>query len=100
MCLPNRGLPGVDSESETLGSGLADLHQTRETVVAEVRKAPKRRVDNMITRLVDSVHLLHMHCSIMEQARSIYSKERWISRYSSFIFKKKFKIIFLRPTFI
>lgn len=82
MCLPMPGRP----EDDALGGGLADLHSTRDLVVAEVRKAPKvgpapsinprlasltalifdwqRRVDNMITRLVDSCHLLHMHVTV------------------------------------
>ena len=67
MCLPvpktsPSGSGGGDTVS--LGSGLADLQRTRDVVVAEVRKAPKRRIDNMITRLADSVHLLHMHATV------------------------------------
>ena len=37
MCLPMPGRP----EDDALGGGLADLHSTRDLVVAEVRKAPK-----------------------------------------------------------
>ena len=55
-------------------TGLSDLQQTRKKVVAEVHKAPKRRVDNMITRLSDSVHLLHMHATILELAQKEYSR--------------------------
>ena len=43
-------------------------------VVAEVHKAPKRRIDNMITRLADSVHLLQMHAIVLEAARNEYSR--------------------------
>lgn len=49
-------------------------------VVAEVHKAPKRRVDNMITRLADSVHLLHMHAAVVEAVRKDYSRELWQGR--------------------
>lgn len=38
--------------------------ETRDEVKAEVMKAPKRRVDNMITRLTDSLHLLQVHTRV------------------------------------
>lgn len=59
---------------------LADLHQTRDDVLAEVMKAPKRRVDNVITNLHDSVHLLLMHAVVAEDVRSRYSKRLWENR--------------------
>lgn len=37
------------------------MQATRDDVKAEVMKAPKRRIDNVITRLTDSVHLLQVH---------------------------------------
>jgi len=82
MCLPVPGAKeGMESSDGSLGqSGLADLHETRDEVVAEVRKAPKRRVDNMITRLVDSVNLLQMHATVLEQARAEYSSQLWRGR--------------------
>ena len=40
------------------------LKATREDVKAEVMKAPKRRIDNVITRLTDSVHLLQVHTTV------------------------------------
>lgn len=47
---------------------VASLHggkqETRDEVKAEVMKAPKRRVDNMITRLTDSLHLLQVHTRV------------------------------------
>ncbi len=67
---------------------LADLHQTRDEVLAEVIKAPKRRVDNVITNLHDSVHLLLMHAVVAEDVRSRYSKRLWenrIQELSSFL---------------
>jgi len=59
---------------------LADLHQTRDDVLAEVMKAPKRRIDNVITHLHDSVHLLLMHATVAEDVRSRYSKRLWENR--------------------
>jgi len=82
MCLPNQS---ITNEQESLGEqsgngtdaiskSLQDLHQTRDEVVAEVKKAPKRRIDNVITHLNDSVNLLLMHALIVEDTRSKYAK--------------------------
>jgi len=86
MCLPASSTT-TSSTDETgatvpppIGSGLADLHQTRDDVVAEVMKAPKRRIDNVITHLNDSVHLLLMHARIVEDTRSRYSRMVWENR--------------------
>lgn len=40
------------------------IQATRDDVKAEVMKAPKRRIDNVITRLTDSVHLLQVHITV------------------------------------
>ena len=91
MCLPVAGRGDGDQGSS--GSGvdaptiqaldqraLADLHQTRDDVIAEVFKAPKRRIDNVVTHLHDSVHLLLMHAVVAEDVRSRYSKRLWENR--------------------
>jgi len=70
MCLP----VSEGSETAILGGGLADLQQTRDDVVAEVMKAPKRRIDNVITHLTDSVHLLLMHAKVAEDVRRRHGK--------------------------
>jgi hypothetical protein len=106
MCLPIKGkdrVPGIDGDpsmaafdssasqpggedttidgASSIGvNALADLHQTRDVVVAEVMKAPKRRIDNMITQLNDSVHLLLMHALVVEETRQRYSKLVWQQR--------------------
>ena len=70
MCLPvdkskETTMSSGQSTAEALDQGaLADLHQTRDDVLAEVMKAPKRRIDNVITNLHDSVHLLLMAASM------------------------------------
>lgn len=67
--------PSVDSqegEGRSLGQGIADLEEAREEVVAEVLNAPKRRVDNEVSRLSDSVCVLQMHCKIIEDISSKY----------------------------
>ncbi|CAM9152730.1 unnamed protein product [Pylaiella littoralis] len=74
MCLPVKDRNGnVGTASDTgeeaelsLSSGLQDLEATRNDVRAEVMKAPKRRIDNVITRLTDSVHLLQVHTAILD----------------------------------
>ena len=84
MCLPkNYQVPSGDISDEgeaSLGKGLADLEETREEVVQEVLNAPKRRVDNEITRLTDAVSLLQMHLTVVDdlvkQYRSTTMKSR------------------------
>eukprot|EP00548_Thalassiothrix_antarctica_P008185 CAMPEP_0194153766 /NCGR_PEP_ID=MMETSP0152-20130528/57696_1 /TAXON_ID=1049557 /ORGANISM="Thalassiothrix antarctica, Strain L6-D1" /LENGTH=218 /DNA_ID=CAMNT_0038859293 /DNA_START=444 /DNA_END=1097 /DNA_ORIENTATION=- len=69
------------STVETLDHGaLADLHQTQDDVLAEVMKAPKRRIDCVITNLHDSVSLLLMYAVVAEDVRSRYSKRLWENR--------------------
>ena len=91
MCLPvkngedNASTTGDISTTEALDRrALADLHQTRDDVLAEVMKAPKRRIDNVITNLHDSVHLLLMHAVVAEDVRSRYSKRQWENRIQEF----------------
>ncbi|KAL3811230.1 hypothetical protein ACHAXA_008989 [Cyclostephanos tholiformis] len=90
MCLPVAIKNSGDQNSLSVGDlptiqaldqrALADLHQTRDEVIAEVMKAPKRRIDNVITNLHDSVHLLLMHAVVAEDVRSRYSKQLWENR--------------------
>lgn len=84
MCLPvaksdeNGAVPIGDEALDQ--RALADLHQTRDDVLSEVMKAPKRRIDNVITNLHDSVHLLQMHAVVAEDVRSRYSRRLWENR--------------------
>jgi hypothetical protein len=73
-------LPVGDVADEMPSSGLADLHQTRNDVVREVMKAPKRRIDNVITHLYDSVHQLKMHTMLMNHIRQTYRQKLWQNR--------------------
>ena len=76
MCVPvaqndtNRNHTTVGSESSESGMGLAkgDLSNTREEVVVEVAKAPERRVDNIITRLVPVVFSLCYATTLTNQS--------------------------------
>jgi hypothetical protein len=78
MCLPTalqtRSSGDQSEEGRSLGQGLIDLEATREEVVLEVLNAPKRRVDNEISRLSDSVSILQMHCKIVEDLSSRYNR--------------------------
>lgn len=82
MCLPVKDGGVIRSEAEggTLGAGLADLHESRDDVVAEVMKAPKRRIDNAITRLGDNVNLLLMHAKLTAECKKQYKSLMWRNR--------------------
>ncbi|CAM9576179.1 unnamed protein product, partial [Phaeothamnion confervicola] len=82
MCLPVKDRyrwQGYDAQHhvEALGKGLQDLENTRDDVRAEVMKAPKRRIDNVITRLTDSVHLLQVHATILDALQHEYWRAKW-----------------------
>jgi hypothetical protein len=77
---PQSQQPGGDEEASSLGQGLVDLERSRDEVVGEVRKAPKRRIDNVITRLADSVHLVQMHARVLEALRADFARELWTYR--------------------
>ncbi len=47
----------------------SDLTASRHCLVGEVRRAPARQVDNMISRLYDSARLLRMHAAMAEAVR-------------------------------
>ncbi len=74
------GQAGGDEEASSLGQGLVDLERSRDEVVGEVLKAPKRRIDNVITRLADSVHLVQMHARVLEALRADFARELWAFR--------------------
>jgi hypothetical protein len=66
MCLPKTYHFDGSEESHSMAKGIHDLEETREEVANEVFAAPKRRVDNEITRLTDNVQLLQMHLRLMD----------------------------------
>jgi hypothetical protein len=74
-------LPVADAATNAPPASLQDLHTAREDVVAEVRKAPARRMDNIITHLHDAVSQLHMHATILHDVRQRYSKFYWQSKW-------------------
>ncbi len=84
MCLPQAyraGTGDMSSEEDgSLGRGLADLETTREEVVEEVLNAPKRRVDNEISRLTDAVAILQMHVTVVDELSKAYKSSILRSR--------------------
>ena len=62
--------------SKAMSDALADLEATRREIVAEVHKAPLRRVDNLVTRLYDSSRLLAMHAQVLDAVREDWASER------------------------
>lgn len=94
MCLPvdeaKKNLNDINNEEVTpedaataaaVTGGISDLYSTKDEVVAEVMKAPKRRVDNVITHLYDSVCVLRMHTRVCDDLRQRYSRHYWDCRY-------------------
>jgi len=60
-----------------LGGGLHDLYTARDEVVAEVRRAPERRLDNVLTGLYDAAAQLQMHARIVRDVQTRYSRSYW-----------------------
>jgi len=89
MCLPpsfhpvSSGDQSLDHDGQSLGKGIIDLEATREEVVREVCNAPKRRVDNEISRLSDNISMLQMHCNVLHDLTSTYKKAVWKSRFTA-----------------
>lgn len=52
---------------------------TRDEVKAEVMKAPKRRIDNVITRLTDSLHLLQVHTTVSSRKARMDENSAFVS---------------------
>jgi hypothetical protein len=89
MCLPqnyqsHQQVQSMGHHSEgadsSVAQGLADLELTREDVVQEVLNAPKRRVDNEISRLTDAVSLLQMHLRVVDELSKQYKSAQFRSR--------------------
>lgn len=53
-------------------------------VVAEVRKAPQRRIDNLLTGLYDAAAQLEMHGRIVQDLQRRYSKLYWRAKRQEF----------------
>jgi len=83
MCLPESSIQDHQNDGMKK-SGLKDLEVARNAVLEEVFKAPKRRIDNIITRLTDSVHMLQVHATIVHDLKAEYSRAKWGHRGTIF----------------
>lgn len=81
--IPRKDLPPIftmslkneDSQSSQLPASLSDLAANKDDVVEICMKAPKRRVDNVITNLYDSTFTLILYSKIWNDTIFRYSKE-------------------------
>ena len=88
MCLPSTATQGTTlpiskvnaEDAPSFAQGLSDLEATREEVVSEVLNAPKRRLDNEISRVADAAALLHLHSTIMCEVLEMYGREVFTTR--------------------
>jgi hypothetical protein len=71
------GATEANANVSPLQGALVDLEETLSEVVREVFNAPKRRVDNEITRLTDSISLLQMHMAIVDDLVKQYRQATW-----------------------
>ena len=81
--IPRKDLPPIftmslkhdDSQASQLPASLSDLAANKDDVVELCMKAPKRRIDNVITNLYDSTSTLILYSKIWNDIMSRYSKE-------------------------
>jgi hypothetical protein len=66
------------------GPSKADLDSVRNEIMNEIKNAPFRRVDNMITSVYDQARLLKMHLEILEDARSDFQREARKAQLTTF----------------
>eukprot|EP00536_Pseudo-nitzschia_multiseries_P013620 jgi/Psemu1/212234/e_gw1.594.22.1 len=81
--IPRKDLPPIftmslkddDSQTSQLPASLSDLAANKDDVVELCMKAPKRRIDNVITNLYDSTSTLILYSKIWNDVVSRYNKE-------------------------
>lgn len=61
----SQSVPAKPPLSGFLREAVPDLERTRNEIVAEVMRAPARRVDNVTTLLDDSARILRMHAKVL-----------------------------------
>jgi len=79
MCIPGH----ASANDRSLVEVLDDLDLQREEVISEVKRAPERRMDNLITNLYDSTRLLRTHVVVADAARRAHQRVVWKYRLSS-----------------
>ena len=83
---PSEGAQSRAAQRSFQGGGpsKADLDVVRNEIMNEIKNAPFRRVDNMISAVFDQTRLLKMHLEILEDARSDFQKAAWKSQLLTF----------------
>lgn len=96
MCLPTHVLAHSNNNNNNNSSeshpvqppsstfqqqSVLDLEEGLSEVVTEVFNAPKRRIDNEISRLYESVSALLMHCHIVDEVVARYRGKVWTSYF-------------------
>jgi hypothetical protein len=78
-CIPRKDLPHIYNtyvpvpnrdEPAKNGLPLAAFDEAREEVIGEIRRAPTRRVDNVVSRLYEHARRLKVHARVCDQARA------------------------------
>ena len=52
----------------------------RAEIELEMFNAPRRRIDNEISRLTEAISALLMHCNIIDKVREVYENKMWRAR--------------------
>jgi hypothetical protein len=68
------------NKSSFFDQGFLDLEEARTEVIREAFNAPKRRVDNEISRLYEDVVALEMHCKVIREIVRQYNERLWTAR--------------------
>lgn len=61
---------------------IADFDNARNQVLDEIRRAPLRRVDNILTRIYANSRSLHAHARVCNEAGMLYRRSQWSWRGS------------------
>jgi hypothetical protein len=78
-CIPRKDLPQIYNtyvpvpgrdEPAKDGLPLGSFDEAREEVIKEIRRAPTRRVDNIVSRLYEHARRLRVHSLVCDRARS------------------------------
>ena len=68
-------IPGIWVQGEQL-LPMDDFDQARDKVIQEIKHAPKRRIENVLTRLYEHSRQLLAHSKICNEARKTYRRSR------------------------
>eukprot|EP00698_Gefionella_okellyi_P005685 TRINITY_DN15152_c0_g1_i1.p1 TRINITY_DN15152_c0_g1~~TRINITY_DN15152_c0_g1_i1.p1 ORF type:complete len:503 (+),score=119.19 TRINITY_DN15152_c0_g1_i1:55-1563(+) len=77
MFIPTAENRDIDEKGvNKFGIPMTDFVEARNKVIAEVHSAPKRRIDNLLTRLVNTTKRLKMTALVTEEARAQFARAK------------------------